>query len=256
MTMEQAMNILASQNRQLGRLIGFACLFGITQIVLVSCSSTDTSSSPVATDAAFDVTPPPNFTRGLLERRATEPLYPIRARNLGVEGWVMLGFSVDADGEVVNNSIRTLEEQPEGFFEASATSAARRLTFQNFRGELIEDVRYVFRYQLDGLDPAPLADSTVDIIQFREMLPQRLITPPYPDVALELELEGYVVVKFTVTETGAVQDVAIDESEPPGVFNEEAIRAAQRLRFEPRIVIGEPVRVEDVLFRFDWNLPR
>ena len=65
-----------------------------------------------------------------------------------------------------------------------------------------------------------------------------------------------MVVKFTVTETGAVQDIAIDESYPPGVFNEEAIRAAARLRFEPRIVSGESVRVEDVLFRFNWNLPR
>ena len=254
--MEQAMSTLASQNQQLGRSIRLLCLFGITQIVLVACSSTGAPSSLSATDAAFDVAPPPNFTRGLLERRAPAPLYPIRARNLGIEGWVMLGFSVDADGEVVNNSIRTLQEQPEGFFEASAASAARRLIFQNVRGELIEDVRYVFRYQLDGLNAVPPSDSTPDIIQFREMLPQRLITPTYPDVALELELEGYVVVKFTVTETGAVQDIAIDESEPEGVFNEEAVRAAGRLRFEPRIVSGESVRVEDVLFRFDWNLPR
>lgn len=232
------------------------CLLAATQLVLLSCSSTGSSSSLAATDAAFDVTPPPNFTRGLLERRVTEPLYPLRARNLGVEGWVLLGFSVDPDGEVVNNSIRTLEEQPEGFFETSATNAARRLSFQNVRGELIEDVRYVFRYQLDGLDVVRPSEPAPEIIQFREMLPQRLITPPYPEVALELELEGYVVVKFTVTETGAVQDISIDESVPAGVFNEEAVRAAQRLRFEPRIVSGEPVRVEDVLFRFDWNLPR
>lgn len=253
--MEQAMNTLANQNLQLGRLIRFACLFWVTQIVLVSCSSTGVLPPLVTTDTTFDVTPPPNFTRGLIERRATVPLYPLRARNLGIEGWVMLGFSVAADGEVVNSSIRTLQEEPVGYFEASATSAARRLTFQNFRAELIEDVRYVFRYQLDGLNAAPSSEPASDVIQFREMLPLRLITPPYPDIALELKLEGYVVVKFTVTETGAVRDVVIDESEPPGVFNEEAIRAAQRLRFEPRIVIGEPVRVEDVLFRFNWNLP-
>jgi len=246
------MNILVSRIRQLSQSIRFFCLLGVTQIVLVSCSSMEVASSP----AAFDVTPPPNFTRGLLERRAPEPLYPIRARNLGVEGWVMLSFSVDADGEVVNNSIRTLQEQPEGFFDASAVSAARRLIFQNVRGELIEDVRYVFRYQLDGLDAVSSSDIARNIIQFREMLPQRLITPPYPDMALELELEGYVVVTFTVTETGAVQDIDINESEPNGVFDEEAISAAARLRFEPRIVSGESVRVENVLFRFDWHLPR
>ena len=168
----------------------------------------------------------------------------------------MLGFSVDANGEVVNSSIRMLEEQPEGYFEASARNAARRLSFQNSRGELVEDVRYVFRYQLDGLDTSPPVDDTPDIVQFREMLPQRLITPRYPEEALEQGVEGYVIVNFTVTETGAVQDVVIEESEPPGIFDQEALRAAQRLRFEPRIVIGGAVRVEDVSFRFDWTLPR
>jgi TonB family protein len=254
--MEQAMNILASRRPRPSGLVRLAWLFGLTQIMLLSCSSIDNASFTAASDAVFDVAPPPNFTRGLLERSAPKPLYPIRARNLGVQGWVMLGFSVDADGEVIDNTIQTLDEQPEGFFETSAVSAARRLTFQNVRGEPIEDVRYVFRYQLDGLNIAPNVDATDDVIQFREMLPQRLITPPYPEVALELELEGYVVVKFTVTETGAVQDITIAESEPPGVFNEEAIRSARRLRFEPRIVVGEPVRVEDVLYRFDWKLPR
>lgn len=250
------MNILVMQGELAGRLIRLVCLFAFIQFVLVSCSSMSETPSLASSDIVFDAAPPPNFTRGLLERRAPEPLYPIRARNLGIEGWVMLGFSVDADGEVVNNSIRTLEEQPEGYFEASAESAARRLMFQNVRGELIEDVRYVFRYQLDGLNPVPALDTSSDIIQFREMLPQRLITPPYPDDALELELEGYVVVSFTVTASGAVQDIKINESEPSGVFEGEAIKAAERLRFDPRIVSGEPVRVEDVVFRFDWNLPR
>lgn len=234
----------------------FVCLLVAAPFALLSCTGTEIVSATAASDAAFDVAPPPNFTRGLLERRPAEPLYPIRAQNLGVEGWVMLGFSVDANGDVVNSSIRTLEEQPEGYFEASAINAARRLTFQNTRGELVEDVRYVFRYQLDGLDTAPPSDSTPDIVQFREMLPQRLITPPYPEAALEQGIEGHVIVRFTVTETGAVQDVVVDESEPPGVFDQEALRAAQRLRFEPRIVIGGAVRVEDVSFRFDWTLPR
>ena len=33
------------------------------------------------------------------------------------------------------------------------------------------------------------------------------------------------------------------------------MNAASRLRFEPRIVSDEAVSVEDVQFRFDWNLP-
>ncbi|MCH8264240.1 MAG: hypothetical protein IIC10_02485 [Proteobacteria bacterium] len=49
---------------------------------------------------------------------------------------------------------------------------------------------------------------------------------------------------------------SVDESEPPGIFDREALAAAARLRFDPRIVADVPVQVEAVLFRFDWRLPR
>jgi TonB family protein len=167
----------------------------------------------------------------------------------------MLRFSVDADGEVIGNSIETLEEQPAGYFESSSINAARRLTFENTRGETVEDVRYVFRYLLEE-SARVRAESGADEIQFRELIPSRYVTPNYPEIALELELEGYVVVQFTVTEQGAVENVEITEAEPPGVFDDEAIAAALRLRFEPRIVFDGAVRVEDVTYRFDWRLPR
>lgn len=250
------MNPLADYNRwQARERILASCMAAVVLLLLAGCSNVEVAPPTIAADADFEVAPPPNFTRGLLARRTAEPLYPLRAKTLGVEGWVMLRFSVNEDGEVVGNSIRTMEEQPSGYFELSATNAARRLTFENTRGEVVEDVRYVFRYQLEEADSIRV-EPTSDVVQFREMLPTRLITPPYPTVAEELGLEGYVVVKFTVTASGSVQDVVIDESEPPGVFDVEALDAATRLRFEPRIVLGRAVEVQDVLYRFDWNLPR
>lgn len=230
------------------------CLAMALLLSLVACGSLDVASQITASDADFEVAPPPNFTRGLMARRAAEPLYPLRARNLGVEGWVMLRFSVDEDGAVIGNSIRTIEEQPSGYFVSSAVNAARRMTFENTRGEVVEGIGYVFRYQLEDRNRIRVR-STSDVVQFREILPIRFVTPRYPAVALELELEGYVVVKFTVTRAGAVENIVIDESEPPGVFNDEAMAAAQRLRFDPRMVLGNPVSVDDVLYRFDWNVP-
>jgi TonB family protein len=232
------------------------CLLAVLLVLLAGCAAnTATSNLTADADSAFDVSPPPNFTRGLLARRSSEPLYPLRARNLGVEGWVMLRFSVNAAGEVVGNSIETLEEQPAGYFEVSSVNAARRLTFENTRGETVEDVRYVFRFLLEESNRVRTA-SGAEEIQFRELLPSRYVTPNYPDTALAQELEGYVVVQFAVTEQGAVENVEITEAEPPGVFNDEAIAAALRLRFEPRIVFDEAVRVEGVTYRFDWRLPR
>ena len=249
------MNQSAIQKRHaIGRFVAQGLVAAVL-LSLAACVEVEVATR-IATPDSFSVdSPPPNFTRGLLTRRAVEPLYPIRARNLGIEGWVMLRFSVDENGGVISNSIRTIEEQPAGYFELSSSNAARRLTFENTRNQVIEDVRYVFRYQLEERQSLP-ARNTVDTIQFREALPIRLITPPYPAGARERGLEGYVVVKFTITERGDVEEIEIDESQPPGVFDVQAIESARRLRFEPRIVAGSNTRVEDVLFRFDWNLPR
>lgn len=249
------MNRSATQRRHtIGRYVAQGLAAAVV-LLLAACANVEVATQTTISDSSSVENPPPNFTRGLLTRRAVEPLYPIRARNLGIEGWVMLRFSVDENGEVIGNSIQTIEEQPAGYFELSSNNAARRLTFENSRNEVIEDVRYVFRYRLEERESLP-ARNVTDVIQFREALPIRFITPPYPPVALELELEGYVVVKFTITERGEVEDIVINESVPPGVFNNEAIASARRLRFEPRVVSGTNTRVEDVLYRFDWNLPR
>ena len=222
--------------------------------LLGSCVVVDEGSRTVSTSSSPELTPPPNFTRGLITRRVAEPLYPLRARNLGIEGWVMVEFSVDEEGEVIGNTIRAIEEQPIGYFRQSAVNAARRMMFDNTRGETLDDIRYVFRYALEEQNSI-LVEPPSDEVVFRELIPMRFITPNYPDVAEELRIEGYVVVSFDVPEQGMVENLAIVESQPPGVFNDEAINSAYRLRFEPRIIFDGSVRVDNVQYRFDWQLP-
>ena len=230
-------------------------LLVIALFAIAACGTTEPDTRRATPNNPFEVEPPPNFTRGLLARRTVEPLYPLRAKNLGIEGWVMLRFSVDENGAVINNTIQTIEEQPSGYFELASVTAARRLRFENTRGETVEDVRYVFRYELEEFNQFRVEPPSVDI-QFRELLPLRLITPDYPPEVEQQGIEGYVIVRFTVTDRGVVENIAIDESEPPGIFDNEARVAAARLRFDPRIVSDVQVQVEDVLFRFDWRLPR
>ncbi len=216
-----------------------------------ACATTS-SSQQSASESTFDPVPPPSFTRGLLPRDEVAPLYPLRARNLGVEGWVTLSFSVDADGNVMSNTIQIVDEEPQGYFDLSAVNAARRLTFENTRGEAVEDVHYVFRYELEELPQA--ANNSAPVMQFRELIPRRFITPAYPGIAQQMGIEGYVIVQFTVLQDGSVSDISVRESDPAGTFDNEALLAAARLRFEPRLQFGAPVVVEDVTYRFDWRL--
>jgi TonB family protein len=222
-------------------------------LALTACQT----AGPVGENVAFTedasaagAISPPDFTRGLIARSMVTPLYPLMARQMGLEGWAMVSFAVDGNGYVVGNSIRLVDSEPQGYFENSAMQAARRIEFDNFSGRPVDDIRYVFRFELEEAN-RQVQRGTVQP-RVRELIPRRYITPPYPESARNAGISGFAIVAFTVTSQGSVTDVRVVESEPAGVFDQVAREAAQRLIFEPRIVDDEPVAVEDVRFRFDW----
>lgn len=87
-----------------------------------------------------------------------------------------------------------------------------------------------------------------------EMLPLVNVTPQYPTRAASRGIEGWCQVKFTVTETGGVTDVVVVDGEPRGMFDQSSIRAAERFRFQPRVVNGEGVAVPGVQYVFRYQL--
>lgn len=87
-----------------------------------------------------------------------------------------------------------------------------------------------------------------------EMLPLVNIQPTYPTRAAQRGIEGWAQVAFTVTETGGVRDVRVVDADPPGMFDQASIRAAERFRFQPRVVNGQPVEVPNVQYVFRFQL--
>lgn len=63
----------------------------------------------------------------------------------------------------------------------------------------------------------------------------------YPPQALRKRVEGFVVVRIRVTESGRVRDAVIVEAEPPGVFEEAAMAAVRQYRYSPAKKSGQPV---------------
>lgn len=80
------------------------------------------------------------------------------------------------------------------------------------------------------------------------------VKPAYPARAASRGIEGFVVVEFTVTETGTVINPSVVEAEPAGIFNRAALNAIMRFKYKPRIVRGEPVAIEGVRNRFTFEL--
>lgn len=75
----------------------------------------------------------------------------------------------------------------------------------------------------------------------RDVIPLVRINPDYPQRALSRGIEGWVQVQFTITETGSVSDAIVVASEPQGVFDDAAIKAILRWRYNPKMEEGTPV---------------
>ena len=79
-----------------------------------------------------------------------------------------------------------------------------------------------------------------------EYLPIVKVQPIYPRSALSRGIQGYVIVQFTVTKQGTTRDVKVVEAKPQGIFDRAAIQAAQKFKYKPRVVDGEPIEVPGV----------
>ncbi len=77
----------------------------------------------------------------------------------------------------------------------------------------------------------------------RELTPLVRFPPEYPMSAMTSRIEGYVLLRFTVTETGAVAEPEVLRSEPSNVFDRAAMRAVLRWKYQPQLANGEPVSV-------------
>ncbi len=56
------------------------------------------------------------------------PIYPLRAKRMGIEGWVKIRFVVDENGRV--GRIKVLESHPKGVFEDATIRAVSRWRFK------------------------------------------------------------------------------------------------------------------------------
>jgi TonB family protein len=80
------------------------------------------------------------------------------------------------------------------------------------------------------------------------------VKPLYPAKAQASQTEGWVELDFTVTESGAVKDVAVHAANPPGVFDSAAIGALSQWRYKPVLKDAKPVALRSRI-RMRFTLP-
>ncbi|MFN3165060.1 MAG: energy transducer TonB, partial [Pseudohongiellaceae bacterium] len=84
---------------------------------------------------------------------AIAPQYPTRAAQRGIQGWCLVSFTVDGQGNVLEDTIEVVDAEPPNIFDRSSIRAAARFKFQprvvEGQGVNVPGVQYLFRYQLE-----------------------------------------------------------------------------------------------------------
>ncbi|MGB1905876.1 MAG: energy transducer TonB [Spongiibacter sp.] len=89
-----------------------------------------------------------------------------------------------------------------------------------------------------------------------EYLPIVKVAPIYPRRAQSRGVEGYCTVEYTVTKAGTTRDIVPVDCSPPGYFERASQKAAEKFKYKPRVVDGEPIEVPGIQNRFTYELEK
>jgi len=87
-----------------------------------------------------------------------------------------------------------------------------------------------------------------------EYLPIVKVAPIYPRRAASRGITGYCIVEYTVTKSGSIRDPQAVDCQPSGVFERASVKAAEKFKYKPRVVDGEPIEVAGVQNKFTYEL--
>jgi protein TonB len=89
-----------------------------------------------------------------------------------------------------------------------------------------------------------------------EVLPIVKVPPQYPKRASQRGIEGWVLLEFTISETGAVLNPMVIKAEPPGIFNRSAIRMINKWKYKPLIKNSKAVQRKGVQHLITYGLEK
>ena len=87
-----------------------------------------------------------------------------------------------------------------------------------------------------------------------EYLPIVKVAPIYPRRAQTRGITGYCIVEYTVTKSGSIRDPQAVDCQPSGVFERASVKAAEKFKYKPRVIDGEPAQVAGVQNKFTYEL--
>jgi len=116
--------------------------------------------------------------------------------------------------------------------------------------------------EMNAVNMAPKADVSLKLSSSGmssgdgEYLPIVKVAPIYPRRAQTRGITGYCIVEYTVTKTGSIRDPQPVDCQPQGIFERASVKAAEKFKYKPRVVDGEPIEVAGVQNKFTYELEK
>ena len=90
-----------------------------------------------------------------------------------------------------------------------------------------------------------------------DYIPVYVPQPQYPRRAQTRGKEGYAVIEVVITTTGGTRDPIMVEEFPEGWgFGRAALKAASKLKYNPRVVDGVGQEVPGVMYKFTFQMAK
>lgn len=90
----------------------------------------------------------------------------------------------------------------------------------------------------------------------QQAMPLHRVEPTYPSRALRRGIEGYVVMRFTIDETGRPTDIEVVEAEPRRMFERDAMRALRNWKYQPKMLDGKAVTQPGQSVKLEFRLAK
>jgi len=90
----------------------------------------------------------------------------------------------------------------------------------------------------------------------QQALPLHRVEPTYPARALQRGIEGYVVLSFTIDETGRPADIEVVDAKPKRMFERDAMRALKNWKYQPKLMDGKAVSQPGQSVKLEFRLAK
>ena len=87
-----------------------------------------------------------------------------------------------------------------------------------------------------------------------DYLPIVKVAAIYPRRAQSRGIEGFVIVEFVVTKTGAVSNAVVVKAKPEGIFDRAALNAVAKFKYKPRVIDGVAMEVAGVQNKISFEI--